>query len=451
VKGAAITEMVLRPGEALSSAIAVFPFLKTREPISLGRFTFRSTEDTADLSEQDSARVAEVAEMLFLQDDLRIRSASYAMLSPLNLDADEKCLRELERVQAIVAYCYSGPRQTFGDLFFHFEQASLAIFSPEPVSIFLVRPEHHVVTTDDNRTLAPDQFHRVLGYQGRYNFRHPFWVAKGSRLYPPVPHLSLNDSQDLAWDLRTMLDQQSKHHLLRRFLRERLTPTAARALTGVVWYNRANSLSNDEAAAILDLAVGFEALLSLPKEAKTDRFIDAVSLLLGHVDRLDRWAGQFYGARSEVAHEGNARQSRFLPARYKNSEAAQLYQSLLTYGRQIFQLCVSAVLFGDRLADESGLQDKLVTNQERFESICKTLDQNDVSVGDRFEAIDTSVASINEFRYVPETNLSIDTMIGALQRAASMLLAAGDSADSVVGQQIKRLANAKSRVVSVNW
>src|SRR5207249_2514187 len=101
----------------------------------------------------------------------------------------------------IVAYSYSSPHPTFGNPFFHFEQASLAIFSPEPVTIFLVRPDHHVESVAPNATLTPDRWHRVPGYQGRYNFRHPFWVVKGSRLYPPVPHIGLNISQDLAHDL----------------------------------------------------------------------------------------------------------------------------------------------------------------------------------------------------------------------------------------------------------
>jgi len=63
------------------------------------------------------------------------------MLPPLDFDRAEPLLKELEHVQAIVAYCYSAPHPTFGDPFFHYEQASLVIFSPEPVTTFLVRPE----------------------------------------------------------------------------------------------------------------------------------------------------------------------------------------------------------------------------------------------------------------------------------------------------------------------
>jgi len=129
--------MTLRPGEVPGRAIAVFPFLKTSDPISLGTFTFRSTDDTTGLDAEDSSHVREIADMLFLQDDLRIRSATYTMLPALDLDKTEPCVRELERIQAVVAFCYSQPHPTFGNPFLTFEDSSLAIFSPEPVPIFM--------------------------------------------------------------------------------------------------------------------------------------------------------------------------------------------------------------------------------------------------------------------------------------------------------------------------
>jgi hypothetical protein len=257
--------MSLRPGESPGRAVAVFPFLKTTEPIRLGTLTFRSTNDITDLDDEDAVHVQEIAGMLFLKDDLRIRSASYTMLPTLDLDKTEDAsLSELERIQAIVAYCYSAPRHTFGDLFFHFEHASLAIFSPEPVTTFLVRPDHQVVQIGDPPPLLPDEWHRVLGYQGRYNFCHPFWVAKGSRLYPPVPHLALNDSQNLAYDLERAFTEGPQHHLLPVLLHCPTTAVSERVLTAISWYNRANAYSVDDSEAVLSLAVGFEALLGLP-------------------------------------------------------------------------------------------------------------------------------------------------------------------------------------------
>ena len=80
--------MTLRPGEVPGRAIAVFPFLKTTDAIQLGSFSFRSTDDTSDLEKDNAANVREIADMLFLKDDLRVRSASYAMLPPLDLASD---------------------------------------------------------------------------------------------------------------------------------------------------------------------------------------------------------------------------------------------------------------------------------------------------------------------------------------------------------------------------
>lgn len=436
--------MTLRPGEVPGRAIAVFPFLKTTDPIQLGSYSFRSTDDTSDLEKGDAINVREVADMLFLKDDLRIRSASYAMLPRLDLDQpDPGVLPELERIQATTAYCYSAPRHTFGDIFFHSEHASLAIFSPQPVTTFLLRPEHHVAPAEELLPLEADEWHRVSGYEGRYNFRNPFWVARGSRLYPPIPHISLNESQDLAWDLGRAFSEAPQHHLLPTLIQEPLSENATRAMTAIRWYNRANSYLADDSEAILSLAVGFEALLALPRETKTDRFIDAISLLLGRVPRLNSWAVQFYDARSDVAHEGRTDRLRLMPTVQKRSEEGPEYQSLISYGRQIFQLCVGSVLFGTHLAQRSQLHDKLTTNQERLEAICRTLSDDSLAAVDRFTGIDDIVATVDEYRYVSETGLRIETMLSSLQAAAKNLLECDTSLDPALKARLSDLGVVK--------
>jgi hypothetical protein len=438
-----VPSMTLRPGEVPGRAVAVFPFLKTTDAIQLGTLAFRSTDDTSGLEQEDATHVREIADMLFLKDELRVRSASYAMLPRLVLDKTDPGVPELERIQAIVAYCYSAPRHAFGDIFFHAEHASLAIFSPQPVTTFLVRPDHHVLAAGDLAPLEADEWHRVPGYEGRYNFRNPFWVAKGSRLYPPVPHISLNDSQDLAWDIGRAFREGPQHHLLPTLIQEPLSENAKRAMTAIRWYNRANSLLADDSEAVLSLAVGFEALLGLPRDAKTERFIDAVSLLLGRVPRLNSWAVQFYTARSDVAHEGRTDRLRLMPTVQKPSETGPEYQSLVSYGRQIFQLCVGSVLFGTHMAQRSELHDKLTTNQERFELICKILNDTSIPLTDRFTSIDDIVATVGEYRYVAETGLSIETMLGALQVAAKNLLECSTSLDPAIKTHVSDLAVAK--------
>lgn len=62
-------------------SVVVFPFLKTEEAVSIGELSFRSTEDTAGLTAEQSETVNEIASMLFLRDNLRLRSASYAIVA----------------------------------------------------------------------------------------------------------------------------------------------------------------------------------------------------------------------------------------------------------------------------------------------------------------------------------------------------------------------------------
>ena len=255
--------------------------------------------------------------------------------------------------------------------------------------------------------------------------------------------MGLNIAQDLAHDLASAFTQAPQHHLLPELLRYPDTPVAQRVLTALRWHNRANAAGNSDDCAVLDLAVAFEALLALPKDAKTDRFVDAIALLLGRVPRLNLWAEQFYAARSDVAHEGRADHLRFMPAKAKSPSDSPLYQPLMTYGRQVFRLCVGAVLFGAHLAEQAGLQDKLVTNQERFEVICKTLADSSLPVEDRFAAIADTVDAINEYRVVSEKGLLIETMLGAVKLTAANLLVCDASLDSVIKRRVEGLATAR--------
>jgi hypothetical protein len=281
----------------------------------------------------------------------------------------------------------------------------------------------------------------VPGYYGRYNFLHPFWVVKNSRLYPPVPHIVLNQSQDLAYDLASCFQSQ-RYRFLPELLQKPMTQAEERVLKAVRWFNRSNTLHGDEHSAILNLSVAFETLLGLPRDSKTDRFVDAVSLLLGRVERLDNWAEQFYEVRSDVSHEGEATRLHFAPQRKKGQEDSVLYQPHLVYGRQIFQLCTGAVLFGASLAEEAGIAEKFVTNEERLRLLCKTLDDASLTVAKRFKAIAQPVAMIDNYRFVAETGLLIRTLVGAAQNAAQKLLVSGDSLDPLLKGGVEALANA---------
>lgn len=111
-----------------------------------------------------------------------------------------------------------------------------------------------------------------------------------------------------------------------------------------------------------------------------------------------------------------------MPTVQKLKEEGPEYQSLISYGRQIFQLSVGSVLFGTHLAQRFELHEKLTTNQERFELIFKTLNDSSLGAADRFTSIDDVVATVDECRHVWDAGLRLETMLGSLQTAAKTLL-----------------------------
>jgi len=424
-------------------SFVVFPFLKTRNTVSIGQLTFRSTDVTDGLSAEQAVCVDEIASMLFLQDNLRIRSASYAIVPFVDLSHPTADLEHFMNVQAVVAYCYASPSHEFGDLFLSSEHASIAIFTPGRVSVYLVRPDFHVDEVEPVSALRADARGEVEGYAGLYNFRHHFWVSKGSRLYGPKPHLTINHSQDLSSDLARAAAARVDYRLLSELLRKPDTQTSSRVFASVRWFNAANNEANDHAAAIVNLSIAFEALFSLPIDEKTNRLTDAISLLLGRIPRLDIWARQFYDARSRIVHEGRAQQLRFVATDSRKVSEGPLYQSLLSYGRQVFQLCLGTLLVGAELAENAGLEEKLFTNQERFHKICKVLADKTIGPCERLERIAPIVAATQQYRFVPESGLQLETMIGATRLAAKTLLEHDEVTSEEVKEHLERLATAK--------
>ncbi len=424
-------------------SFAVFPYLKTRNAVSIGQLTFRSTDITDELTSVQADYVNDIASMLFLKDNLRIKSASYALIPFIDINHLEPDIENLKNVQALVTYCYASPRHEFGDMFFSSEHASMAVFSPGRVLKSLVCPDFHVEEVQNPSNMVADNRGEINGYAGFYNFRHHFWVAKGSRLYGPKPHITLNISQDLSLDLVSAEKSRCDYRLLCELLRKPVTKTSARVFTALQWFNAANSEANDPTAAIVDLSIAFEALMNLPADQKTDRLTDAISLLLGRIPRLDIWARQFYAARSQIVHEGCSQRLNFIATDSIKKSKGQQYQSLLSYGRQIFQLSLGTLLTGAELAEKSGLEEIFVTNEERFHEICKILSKNEIEIRERLESIFPIVTAIDQYKYVSESSLKLETMIGATRLAAKTLLENNEEISNELKDHLSQLINAE--------
>ena len=424
-------------------SFAVFPYLKTNNAVSIGQLTFRSTDVTDELTSKQADYLNDIANMLFLKDNLRIKSASYALIPFIDIDHPDPVIEHLKNVQAVVAYYYASPRHEFGDIFLSSEHASMAIFSPRHVFKILVCPDFHVEEVRNSLNLVANNRGEINGYAGLYNFRHPFWVAKGSRLYGPKPDLTLNISQNLSSDIARAEESRCDYRLLCEFLRKPVTKTSARVFTALQWFNTANSEANDPAAAIVDLSIAFEALMGLPADQKTDRLTDAISMLLGRISRLNIWARQFYDARSQIVHEGSSQRLNFIATDSIKKSKGQQYQSLLSYGRQIFQLCVGTLLTGAELAEKSGLEEKFVTNEERFQEICKILANNEIEISERLKRILPIVTAIDQYKHISESDLRLKTVIGATRLAAKTLLEKNEEISNGLKDHLSRLSTAE--------
>ncbi|WP_156963710.1 HEPN domain-containing protein [Muricoccus aerilatus] len=408
-----------------SFSIAVFPFLKTSEAVQLGNITFRSTEDVTCLPEDQASAVTEVAAMLFLKDQLRIDSSAYAILPFLEMERPGPVFQTLADIRAVVAYMYSSPHEIFDHLFLDPEEISMVLFSPARVSRFLVSPEHHThlaISENGIPSRAPED---LSGYYGLYNFRSHFWVARGSRIYGPKPQMTLNISQNLYRDVTAGAEQRMDLRIMFDLLGRPANEAWRRIIKSVQWYNVANESTSGPDRAILNLAIAFEALLKLPEASKTDRLVDSISLLLGRTERLDDWARQFYAARSRVAHEGHLGEYYYRPSESSRSgRLSSQFGSLMLYARQVFQLCVEALLVGADLAERAQLREKFVSNEERYHDICRALKLKTDPAEHKLTAVRTIVRLLRKFKFVESGPVPFDIIFAAVRSAAETLLEA---------------------------
>jgi hypothetical protein len=149
-------------------------------------------------------------------------------------------------------------------------------------------------------------------------------------------------------------------------------------------------------------------------------------LLIGNVPRADAWLDQFYRARSEIVHRGEANALRFNPyhgIKGVSEEAGSGYRSLLSYGWFIFQICAAAVSSGAMMARQIGLESMLLTNRQRLERISMVLSSKEAA-NTRLAAVAQDVSDIERFQFVGEPGLTVDLLLGAAKLIARCYLEA---------------------------
>ncbi len=417
-----------------------FPYLKTSGPVLYRSLTIKSSHDFTDLPPDAVRHLETLRTMFFLRDHLRIQKMSYAFHASNEDFSPTEFIQQLLEFQALARFIYSSPHHTSGDPFLRFEHGSLYLLQPKQVSKFILVNDHNVEILQEGQSLDFDSRNEIEGYEGRLNNESYFWVARGSRIFPPTAYLGLNISQDLCKDLSYSHSQSRLYRPLVEYFsaEEERDNLSERMFTALTWYNRSLEIDNDESVALINLAIAFECLLDLEEGEKvTARFKEAVGILVGNVPRLDSWLTQFYGARSQIIHKGRSASLMFIATDDPKKPFGRPeleYRSLVSYGRQVFQVCVATILTGAQIAKQLKLDSLLVTNQQRLERICKALSKGDGAPADRIAAASQDVRDIATYRFVAEKGLQFDQLIGTAHLMIQQFL---DSAPDVSSELIK--------------
>ena len=113
-------------------------------------------------------------------------------------------------------------------------------------------------------------------------------------------------------------------------------------------------------------------------------------------------------------------------------------------GRQIFQLCVGTLLVGIDLAHRADLQEKFVSNNERYQKICDFLRSETGTPAEKFVALEPTLRVLRRYQFVPSGELTRGTLASAVRYAASALIATGEHFEQDLADALAK-ANASKR------
>ena len=317
-----------------------------------------------------------------------------------------------------------------GDPFLHFEHASVFTFQPDRIYKGLIWPsDPNVDYGIENLSNDAPEDKYIDGYNSMANGTANLWVAEGSRIYPPVPHLSLNISQNVALDLARFEQERKNWAFIELFVGYEYenVEVEERVFRALEWHNRSTAQDITEEVALVNLAIAFESLLNLEQDKEIKkRFKETVLVLLGFIPRLDSWLNQFYEARSGLVHKGKLDSPMF----YIDSEALKgkvpkaQYRSLTMYGRLIFRLCLNAILSGARIAEKGGLSPAFfISNEERLRKVCRQLGEAKEAPEKLLQSIAKDVFELQTYHWESEKLVESKTLIDAGRLALETYLA----------------------------
>jgi hypothetical protein len=405
---------------------AIFPYLRTSKSLIYRDIYIRNSDDTDNLPSDAIQHLHTIREMFYLQDYLKLKKISFAFCDSSQKTIRADFIEKLIEFQNFICYLYSLPDPKSGKTFLSYEHASLFLFSPTWVS-------KHALIVDNDRIIEilPEAQERkydargeIEGYGCYLNNKNLFWVTKGSRIFPPTYHLWINYFQDLGIDIIRFSQSERYSPVIDYFNGAKVNDSLhERLLTAVTWYNKSIGTTIDDSTALVNLSIAFESLLRLNRDNKTEGFKEAINIFLGSVPRIDSWLFQFYKARSLIVHEGRANSLMFVASDDPKKYNPDLeYRSLVSYGRQVFQVCFAAISAGAQIGKQFKFTSLLVPNRERFEKISETLRQWKKTPTERIIETESDVRDIEDYRFEDVKEYELDIPLSAAQQMLKIYL-----------------------------
>jgi hypothetical protein len=368
----------------MQTLFIILPYLSTNKPFFVAGTSFRSSQDTSELTTDESEHLVKIISSFYLMEDKPIAEVVFALLHLSdNPEEINKQLRQLRAAHTILTYLITD------DGYDTYEQCTMYLFHPT-----------QVIDSEQRPALVP-------GYAVTVNWLYQFEMSPGKQLYPslPYPLVFIPKARNLS-DIHHYLEwKRSIFNGLESFIEGEVLYQPEQKdrfetiLQAMDWYNRSFSRLVSEQERLVHVAIAFEILFH-QTGASSQKIRDELKThlwgLFGDAKRLQEWVDQFYSVRSSILHEGSTASLNFVAGDKRPSEQQLIMDSLVSYGQRLLRLCILNILHGTVLAEEANLNAWFIHDKERLEEACKLLRDQSVPAKERLLSVITSMSDLQE-------------------------------------------------------
>ena len=390
----------------------ILPYIATKDPVKIMGTIFHSSSDISNVPVQHREPLDRLFNMFYIRDRHRITTMSHTFVNLIE-NRPQPQIEELKRVHNLVAYLIGYP--------WPYETATLYLLREGKfVSPSSQWPGFGITIEGDVPTFQPaSAYSEIPCFMGIKNldnrFKRSVAVMRDGKIYgnsDGTAHLPIVN--DLATTIKRFTDVK-EHWAIAQLIN---TPPdvvgrdafCIRLFQSLAWFNQSKSqnLENQEIRLVL-IAMAFESLLRIdlrpaPSQDNgkkttgtrpTEHFIGALHTLLGPVNNLEKWASQFYEARSNAVHQGFANSLHLRTGPDKKKPFA--VGGLADIGETIYRLCVNTTLAGHFVTKNYRLAGALVHVQEIIITLIKVLKDPKSGTDQKWEKVKDAGSLIHNY------------------------------------------------------